>query len=96
MNLYELSQMTEIQSRKYLENIRWPNGAVCPRCESKNVAKFNNSAYANRKRREGLYKCRDCCKQFSVTVVNIFGECLNIKTENTVSVWSRTSLYIYP
>jgi transposase-like protein len=44
--------------------LRWPDGiAVCPRCESKDVA-FLSTRY--------VWKCRGCKKQFSVKVGTIF------------------------
>ncbi len=56
------------KARKLLESIRWPNGATCPRCGSM------NSHYALRgaSTRDGLWKCKDCREQFSVTVGTIF------------------------
>ncbi|NLI40731.1 MAG: transposase, partial [Caldisericales bacterium] len=30
MNLIELGQLTEEETRNYLETIIWPNGPVCP------------------------------------------------------------------
>ena len=72
MNLAELSKMTEEEAREYLENIRWPNGTVCAHCGSKNVTKLNNKASGARKKRAGLYKCKDCRKQFTVTCKTIF------------------------
>jgi transposase-like protein len=42
---------------------RWPNGATCPHCESKEV-----TFMASRK----VYQCRGCRKQFSVKVGTIF------------------------
>ena len=55
-------------ARQYLESLRWPNGAVCPHCGS-NEAHYalNGSAH-----RPGLWKCKDCREQFSVTVGTVF------------------------
>jgi transposase-like protein len=51
-----------------LEAIRWPNGPICPHCGcTGNVASLNGKAC-----RPGLKKCRDCRKQFTVTVGTIF------------------------
>lgn len=57
----------EKTSRNYLEKKRWPNGIICVWCESENVILLDNSNYAGRKKREGLYKCRNCRKQFTLT-----------------------------
>ncbi len=63
MNLLELSQLSEDEVRDYLEKQRWPKGPVCAHCQSANVYRM-----AGKATRPGLLKCRDCRKQFSVTV----------------------------
>ncbi len=63
MNLLELSNLTDDQVREHLEKVRWPNGAVCAHCESTNVRLLEGKAT-----RPGVYKCRACRKQFTVTV----------------------------
>lgn len=50
--------------------LRWPNGAICPRCDATKVYKI--AANAVMKVRKGLYKCAACKKQFTVTVGTIF------------------------
>src|SRR4051794_12409810 len=69
MNLIEITSLTEDQSREHLEKIRWPEGALCPHCQSKAVTKL-----AGKTTRPGLYKCKNkpCRKQFTVTVGTIF------------------------
>src|SRR5437867_3097474 len=52
----------EIAAR-FVADLRWPDGAACPKCESKNV-----SFLSTRK----IWKCRECKKQFSVKVGTIF------------------------
>lgn len=53
---------------KHLENILWPNGAVCPHCGSM------SQPYDLSKTRIGLKKCREkeCRKQFTVRVGTVF------------------------
>jgi transposase-like protein len=81
MNFNEISTLTEAQAREYLEQIRWPTEKACPRCGSVNVVKLNNTAVGSRKKREGLYNCRDCRKPFTVTVGTIFeGSHVSIRT----------------
>jgi len=64
MTFAEAAQMTEAEARDYLERIRWPNGVVCPKCGSTGkMYELNGDAH-----RDGLYKCSDCRKQFTVTV----------------------------
>jgi transposase-like protein len=59
----------EAKARQWLENIRWPNGAICPHCGSisKDHYKLEGTAH-----RDGLYKCKDCREQFTVTVGTVF------------------------
>lgn len=70
-------------AREYLENLRWPDGPVCPKCGLENEAykitvreKTFEEIKATRKRirkpRQGLWKCKGCKKQFTVTVGTIF------------------------
>lgn len=55
-------------ARKHLESLRWPEGPVCPHCGVLgNAAELQGEAH-----RDGVYKCRDCRKQFSVTVGTVF------------------------
>jgi transposase-like protein len=50
--------------RAYLEELRWPNGPVCPKCNSKEVARVGG--------REEVLRCKGCEHQFTVTVGTIF------------------------
>jgi transposase-like protein len=59
--------MNEDQARTYLEGLLWPNGAFCRHCGSTNVYKMVGTSC-----RPGLHRCRDCEKQFTVTVGTIF------------------------
>jgi len=56
------------RAREYLEAIRWPNGPICPHCGS--VAK--HYSLQGKAHRVGLWKCKDCREQFSVTVGTVF------------------------
>jgi|WetSurMetagenome_2_1015567.scaffolds.fasta_scaffold34567_2 transposase-like protein len=81
MNFNEVSRLTESEARTYLEQIRWPTEKACPHCGCMNITKLENVKCGSRKRREGLYKCRDCRKQFTVTVGTIFeGSHVSIRT----------------
>ncbi len=55
-------------AREYVEAVRWPDGAVCPHCGVEDQAYRIKGKSA----RPGLWKCRDCRKQFTVTVGTIF------------------------
>lgn len=68
----------EDKAREHLEALRWPNGPVCPHCGVEGIAykieakPTRNKAGKERPARKGLYKCRDCRKQFTVTVGTVF------------------------
>ncbi len=65
--------MTEDEARETIEAIRWPNGIICPQCGSnKGVYKLQSKPESKNKIRPGVYKCKDCRKQFTVTVGTIF------------------------
>ena len=49
---------------KYFESIRWPDGPVCPHCGVVNAA----DPIVGKTARHGLYRCRECRKQFTATV----------------------------
>jgi transposase-like protein len=58
----------ENAAREKLEELRWPNGAVCPRCGADKPYKLTPKAGSKAAVRPGVYKCRACRKQFTVTV----------------------------
>lgn len=66
LNQPHFQRVTE--ARKYLEAVRWPDGPVCPHCG------VIDSAYKleGESTRDGLYKCADCRKPFTVTVGTVF------------------------
>ncbi len=65
--------VNERKARKLLERVRWPDGPICPHCV------VVGAHYRVRPRRgsrspvrDGVWKCRDCRKQFTVTVGTVF------------------------
>jgi transposase-like protein len=54
-------------ARETLEAIRWPDGPSCPRCASRDPDVFRIGGEKH-SHRDGLYQCRPCRRQFSVTV----------------------------
>lgn len=62
----------EDDARELLESLRWPNGAVCPRCGGDNPYKLTAKPGSKSGVRKGVWKCRACRKQFTVTVGTIF------------------------
>ena len=68
MAAIDVGRLTEDEARKILEDIRWPDGIECPHCKSKNIMRINGKSA---KVRDGLLRCKDCRKQFTVTVGTI-------------------------
>ena len=65
MNLPKLIEQfgTEAKCHEYLEELRWPEGVECPRCENRSISRIA-------KRRQ--FECNSCRYQFSVRVGTIF------------------------
>ncbi|GMV25497.1 MAG: hypothetical protein AMXMBFR58_15280 [Phycisphaerae bacterium] len=65
----KLCRLSEDEARGLLEEIRWPEGAVCSHCGSQSVTLLKGKAT-----RPGVYKCKEkgCRKQFTVTTGTIF------------------------
>jgi transposase-like protein len=59
-------------AREYLESVRWPDGAICPHCGNIEVYKLTAKPGSKKPVREGVYKCKACRKQFTVTIGTIF------------------------
>jgi transposase-like protein len=57
-------------AREHLEAQRWPNGAVCPHCG--NCDQTRILAMVGKAHRPGLYNCKECRNQFSVTIGTVF------------------------
>ena len=63
------------EARKYLEKLRWPDGPECPHCGLVGEAyKLTAKPGSKRPVRPGVYKCKGCRKQFTVTVKTIFAD----------------------
>ena len=65
MNLVKLVEQfgSEAKCRDYLEALRWPKGAICPKCGSVSVSRI---------KARGQFDCNACRHQFSVTAGTIF------------------------
>ncbi len=62
-------------AREWLEAQRWPDGPVCPHCGVVDRAyKLTAKPTSKRAVRPGVWKCRDCRKQFTVTIGTVFAE----------------------
>jgi transposase-like protein len=57
----------EDKARAYFEEIRWPNGPVCPHCGNVDASRiYSIAANPKAKIRAGLRECQDCHGQFTV------------------------------
>lgn len=66
----QIKALTEDEARDLLESIRWNGKPICPHCQSEEAYKLTPKPGS--KTRKGLYKCKACRKQFTVTVGTIF------------------------
>ena len=67
LSLMNPPDTAEDQARQLLEALRWPDGHVmCPHCQAADAGRRIRS------RRPGLWACRVCQKQFTVTVGTLF------------------------
>ena len=76
---FERRFSSEDACRAYIEAIRWPDGFRCRVCDG-------NSAVIVRK---GLYQCRGCRRQTSVTAGTIFQD-----TRKPLVMWFRAMWYV--
>lgn len=63
----------EDAARAFLEAKRWPEGPVCPHCGLIGEA-YKITPKPGSTTRQGVWKCKDCKKQFTVTVKTIFSD----------------------
>lgn len=63
--------LDEEEARRALEQVRWPNGPVCPHCgvTGNGIVPVEGK---KRSHRPGLYYCNHCKGQFTVTVGTVF------------------------
>ena len=57
-------------AREFIEAQRWPNGPVCPHCSNVDQAKITE--LQGKAHRPGLYQCKECADQFTVTVGTVY------------------------
>ena len=58
------------EAREHLESLRWPDGPYCPHCGEANKDRITK--IAGKSARPGVYQCKSCRKQFTVTVGTVF------------------------
>src|SRR5579864_6224664 len=59
-------------ARDLLEKMRWGKNPQCPHCGWPDPYKLTSKATSKKPGRKGLYKCKECRKQFTVTVGTVF------------------------
>jgi transposase-like protein len=62
----------ENSARTLLEKLRWPGGVCCVTCGGADPYKLTPKASGKNPARQGLYKCKACKKQFTVTTGTVF------------------------
>src|SRR5208283_3376234 len=62
MAAIDVGRLTEDEARAILEEIRWPEGPVCPHCKSNAVTRIQAKS---KKVRDGLFQCNSCREQFT-------------------------------
>jgi transposase-like protein len=81
LDLVKLARLysDEVEAYKFLESIRWPDGAICPHCGVVGQAHYMAPNEGNtRKTTHGgksyrrVWRCEACREQFSATVGTIF------------------------
>lgn len=76
LNLLDLADLfsDEERARKFIESRRWSNGRFCPRCGCDKSYVLTAKKESKSPVRKGVYKCKDCRKQFTVRIGTIFEE----------------------
>lgn len=76
---FEQKFNTEESCREYLYRLRWPDGFRCPRCQYHKAWQIG----------QGLYECKQCHFQTSVTAGTIFQD-----TRKPLQLWFRAIWYV--
>jgi transposase-like protein len=80
----QVPDFTEDQAREYFEKRRWPHGPCCIHCGSVDVYRLQGQAT-----RPGLLECRDCRKQFTVTMGTVMED-----THLPLAQWAKAFHYL--
>ena len=80
----QVPNFTEDEARAYFEGLRWGDTPFCPHCGAVNVCRLNGDAH-----RAGLLECRDCRKQFTVTVNSVMED-----THLPLATWAKAFHYM--
>jgi transposase-like protein len=76
LNLATLSVLftDEDKAREFLESKLWPNGPVCPHCDSTEAYTLSGREGSRNPVPRGVYKCKKCRKKFTVRIGTTFEE----------------------
>jgi len=76
LNLFSLSTLfvDENKAREFFEHNRWPDGPVCPHCNSSEVYSLTGKADSKNPAPPGTYKCAKCRKKFTARIGTILEE----------------------
>jgi transposase-like protein len=75
----QVLDFTEDEARAYFERLRWPEGPFCLGCGSVGVYRVGGTAA-----RPGLFECRDCRNQFTVTTNSVMHD-----THLPLATWAK-------
>ena len=67
------------QAREYFEKLRWGGSPGCVHCGSMNAYRLQGKS-----QRPGLFECRDCKKNFTVTVGTVMED-----SHLPLSTWAK-------
>lgn len=76
---FERRFSTDDACRTYLATLRWPEGWVCPRCQGRGAWSLGR----------GLWRCRECRYEVSVTAGTIFQD-----SHLSLTTWFRAMWYL--
>ncbi|MEK7414553.1 MAG: transposase, partial [Planctomycetota bacterium] len=67
-NLSDPIYHDDVKAREYLESLRWADGRFCPHCgETERTSPIEGES-----NRPGMYYCRSCKGQFTVTIGTVY------------------------
>jgi transposase-like protein len=74
LNLATMNELfaSEDKAREFLETRRWPNGPVCPHCQSTQIYKLTGKEGSKNPVSPGVYKCGKCREKFTVRIGTIY------------------------
>jgi len=70
MSAIDVGRLTEDRARAILEDIRWPDGPVCPHCGEKNATRLKSRSL---KTRDGVLQCNTAESFFALLKRGVTG-----------------------